>query len=138
MSTPNWLRRIAWLTFMSGLLAWPVASGIHRVQETHRVRQLLLTVQHALQEYHVDQERYVPRPQLRGAELIAVLADFGFLKPLPLNPWTGTRWQLDGREPDHLRYESDPEFRTYALRSLDPKSGKVLLEIDSVRHPSLE
>ena len=138
MSTPNWLRRFAWLLLMSGLLAWPVANSLHRVQQTHRVRTLLLTVQRALQDYHVDQERYVPRPQLRCAALIAVLAAFGFLKPLPLNPWTGAPWKLDGNEPDHLRYASDAEFRTYALRSLDPKTGKVLLEIDSVHHPSLE
>jgi hypothetical protein len=138
MNALSWCRRAAWLVLFSAGLAWPLVSGVEAVRQKHRVRSFLLTVQRALQEYHVNQERYVPRQELSGAELIAVLADFGFLKQLPLNPWTGVIWRLDGRESDHLRYHTDPNFETYALRCLDPKTGQVVQEIDSVRQPSLE
>lgn len=138
MTSASWCRRAAWLGLLSLGLAWPLVSGIQHVRQENRVRSLLLCVQRALQDYHVDQERYLPRRELPGAELIAALADFGFLKELPLNPWSGEPWKLDGKEPDYLRYGSDPHFETYALKALDPKSGRVWLELDSVKQPSLE
>lgn len=138
MIQTSWLRRAAWLALVCAGLAWPVATSVHRVKQEHRIRTLLLAVQRALQDYHVDQERYIPRQHLAGAEVIAVLSDFGFLRELPGNPWTGVAWKLDGKEPDFLRYETDPNFETYALRALDPVTGQVLLEIDSVKQPSLD
>jgi type II secretory pathway pseudopilin PulG len=138
MTPHSWCRRTAWLAVLAAGLAWPLIASIERVRHEHRVRSLLLTVQRALQDYHVDQERYVPSQELPGAELIAILSDFGFLGELPVNPWTGDPWKLDGQEPDHLRYGTDPDFETYSLRALDPQTGRVLLEIDSVKQPSLE
>lgn len=138
MNPTNWFRRAAWLLLILAGLAWPVTHAIHSKRQENQVRTLLLTVQRALQEYHVSQERYIPRQELTGNELIAVLADFGFLKKLPLNPWSGVPWKLDGKEPDFLRYRTDPNFETYALSALDSKTGQVFLEIDSVKQPSIE
>ncbi len=132
------LTRLGILTLIVGGLLWLVSRGVQTVQHEHRVRTMLLEVQAALQDYHVDQERYIPREELTGAQMIGVLADFGFLKPLPLNPWTNQPWKLDGTEPDFLRYTTDPNFETYSIQALDPKTGGVLLEIDSVSHQSLE
>ncbi len=115
-----------------------VSRGVRSVRHEHRARQMLLHIQAALQDYHVDQERYIPRQELTGTELLNVLTDFGFLKTLPVNPWTNETWKLDGVEPDHLRYATDPNFETYALRALNPKTGETWLEIDSVSRPSLE
>lgn len=104
----------------------------------HRSGDMLLTVQAALQDYHVAQERYIPRAELSGTQLITVLADFEYLTELPLNPWTGETWRLDGEEPDHLVYRTDPNFETYSLSTTDPKTGKTLLELDSEANHSLE
>jgi len=134
----SFYRRTFWLVVMGAALAWPVVGGLRERRHEHRVRTLLLEVQRALQVYHVDQERYIPRQELKGAEIIAVLSDFGFLEDLPVNPWTRERWKLDGQEPDYLRYQTDPQFETYALRALDPRTGEVEFEIDRVENPSLE
>ncbi|MEM1294303.1 MAG: hypothetical protein AAGH89_02990 [Verrucomicrobiota bacterium] len=114
-----------------------VAQGIRKVRHEQQTRAMLLQVQAAVQDYHVDQERYIPRQELTGSQLISVLSDFGFLNELPINPWTHELWKLDGEEPDFLRYATDPNFETYALRALNPKTGEVVLEIDSVEQPSL-
>lgn len=132
------IRRFLWLAIFATALGWLLASATNRVRHEARVRELLLTVQSALQDYHVDQERYIPRETLTGAEIITVLADFEFLSDLPINPWTGVEWKLDGEEPDFLVYETDPNFETYALKAIHRKSGKILMELDSEENPSLE
>ena len=132
------IRRIFWLLIFVTGLGWVVASGIQKVRFEAEIRRMLLSVQTALQDYHVDQERYIPREKLTGTEIITVLSDFEFLDELPPNPWSGTAWKLDGEEPDHLVYETDPNFETYALKALDPKSGEVMMELDSEENPSLE
>ena len=132
------IRRILWLTLFIGSLAWLVLDGLGQVQKDAKIREMLLSVQAALQDYHVDQERYIPRQKLTGSEIISVLSDFEFLDELPPNPWTGSKWKIDGVEPDFLVYETDPNFETYALKALDPETGKVAMEIDSEENPSLE
>lgn len=132
------IRRILWLSVFVTSLGWLIFDGLNQVKKEAKMRAMLLSVQSALQDYHVDQERYIPREKLSGQEIISVLSDFEFLDPLPLNPWSGKTWKLDGQEPDHLVYETDPNFETYALKVLDPKTGKVLMEIDSEENPSLE
>lgn len=131
------LRRIFWLSIMVLGLAWPIQRGIADVREQKAYRQLLLEVQAALQNYHVDQERYIPRETLAGAEVIGVLSDFGFLEPLPHNPWTGQSWTLAEGETDFLRYRSDPNFETYALYIVSPNTGETIMELDSVSATSL-
>ena len=133
----TWLRRIAWLVGMALLLGWPLVRGMESVRLEARVRTMLLEVQQALQDFHVDQERYIPREELEGTQLLGVLSDFGFLEALPINPWSGEAWKLDGEEPDFLRYATDPNFETYALRALDPRTGEVFLEIDRTQVPHL-
>ncbi|MDF1751982.1 MAG: hypothetical protein P1U89_04310 [Verrucomicrobiales bacterium] len=132
------IRRIFWLLIFVVGLGWLVWDGLERVRREAGIRSMLLAVQTALQDYHVDQEQYIPRESLTGAEIITVLSDFDFLPELPYNPWSGTQWKLDGKEPDHLVYQTDPNFETYALRALDPKSGAVVMELDSESNPSLE
>ena len=132
------IRRFLWLAIFVTSLGWLLAHAAARVRHEAEVRELLLTVQSALQDYHVDQERYIPRESLTGAELITVLLDFEFLDDLPMNPWSDTEWKLDGEEPDFLVYETDPNFETYALKAIHPKSGKIVMELDSEENPSLE
>jgi hypothetical protein len=132
------LKRFLYLALIFGSLAGLVTDRIQQVRHENRTRAVLLQIQEALQRYHVDQERYPPRESLAGAELVSLLIDFEFLDPAVLNPWTGKAWTIDGVEPDHFRYGSDSTFETYSLQALDPKSGKIALEIDSVDHRSLE
>lgn len=132
------IRRFLWLAIFVTCLGWLLVHAAALVRHETRVRELLLTVQSALQDYHVDQERYIPRETLTGTELITVLLDFEFLEDVPMNPWSSEEWKLDGEEPDFLVYETDPNFETYALRAIDPKSGEVILELDSEENPSLE
>jgi hypothetical protein len=134
----NYLKRgiVVFLIFLG--LSWTVHREVRKLRHEHRVRSMLLVIQEGLQRYHVDQEKYIPRAILTGSELIRVLLDFEFLAEVPLNPWTGLAWALDNEEPDHLRYQTDPQFETYALRALVPDSDEILLEIDSVHHLSLE
>tara|TARA_R110002096_G_scaffold54517_5_gene140541 strand:- start:10939 stop:11343 length:405 start_codon:yes stop_codon:yes gene_type:complete len=133
----NWVIRISILAALVLGLGSLLLRGVQSVRHEQQTRTMLLQIQAAVQDYHVDQERYVPREELTGSQLIGVLSDFGFLKELPINPWTRETWKLDGEEPDFLRYATDPNFETYALRALDPRTGEVLLEIDSVEQPSL-
>ena len=132
------LRRFFWITIFLTGLGWLVFDGLTDLRLEAQTRDMLLDVQRALQDYHVDEERYIPREKLTGTELMAVLSDFEFLKELPVNPWSGENWKLDGKEPDFLIYETDPNFETYALRALDPKSGEVTMELDSESNRSLE
>ena len=132
------IRRVLWLTLFATCLGWLLSNAASRVRHQAKIRELLLTVQTALQDYHVDQERYIPRETLSGTELITVLLDFEFLEELPHNPWSNEDWKLDGEEPDYLVYETDPNFETYALKALDPNSGQVVVELDSEENPSLE
>ena len=41
-------------------------------------------------------------------------------------------------ETDLLRYETDPNFETYALKALSEVGGTPFLELDSESNPSLE
>ena len=132
------VKRVLWLAIFVTCLGWLLANAAARVRHEARVRSLLLTVQSALQDYHVDQERYIPREKLTGTEIITVLADFEFLSDLPINPWSGVEWKLDGEEPDFLIYETDPNFETYALKAVHSKSGEIIFELDSEENPSLE
>lgn len=132
------LRRSFWLALAVAGLGWLVRSGIGEVVEERENRTFLLGVQQALQDYHVEQERYVPRQRMSGYELLGVLSDFGHLDELPINPWSGQTWKLDGEEPDRLVYETDPAFETYSLKIMDAKGQGVMMELDSESNPSLE
>lgn len=132
------LRRLFWLALAVAGLGWLIRSGVVQVVEERENREFLLGVQQALQDFHVDQERYVPRQRLSGHQLLGVLADLGHLDELPANPWTGDTWKLDGEEPDRLVYETDPAFETYSLIIMDSTGKEVVMELDSESNPSLE
>lgn len=121
-----------------GVLGWILFSGVQSIAHESRTREMLLAVQTALQNFHVEQEQYIPREKLTGSEVISVLSDFEFLEPLPINPWSKQAWKLDGEEPDYLVYETDANFETYSLKALHPKSGEVFMELDSEENRSLE
>lgn len=132
------LRRSFWLALAVAGLGWLIQSAILQVAEERDNRTFLLEVQQALQDYHVEQERYVPRLRMSGYELLGVLADFGNLEQMPNNPWSGEIWKLDGEEPDRLVYETDPAFETYSLKIMDSAGIEVVMELDSESNPSLE
>lgn len=138
LASMGMIRRAGWLTVFAGLLGWVVYLGIKKVEFEDGTRDMLLAVQSALQDYHVDQERYIPREKLSGTEVLSVLSDFDFLDELPINPWSGQKWKLDGEEPDHLVYQTDPSFETYSLKAIDPKNGNAYMELDSEENRSLE
>lgn len=132
------LRKTIWLAIFVTGLGWVVIHGLQTVAHENRTQAMLLAVQSALQDFHVDQEQYIPREKLTGSEMISVLADFEFLETLPINPWTKQPWKLDGEEPDYLVYQTDPNFETYSLRAMHPKTGEVYMELDSEENRSLE
>jgi len=135
---PARARRILWIALMLAGLSVPLWIGVRTLRLEHAEKNLLLSVQQALQNYHVDQERYIPRETLSGHELLSVLSDSGFLEePFPINPWTRVPYSLLKGEPDHLRYQSDPLFETYTLQTLHPTNDKISRELDSVNSTSL-
>jgi|GEM_PF-2765423 len=135
---PAPLRRLMWILLMLAALCWPLWYGIKTQRLEQAEKTLLLTVQKALQNYHVDQERYIPRETLSGHELLGVLSDTGFLdEPFPNNPWTGVPYSLLEGEPDRLRYQTDPSFETYSLQTLHRTRDEVTRELDSVDSTSL-
>lgn len=131
-------RRGFWLCLMLAGLSVPLVNGIRDVRMENEMKTLLLHVQEALQRFHVEQERYIPREEMTGAELLSVLEDFDYLNDLPHNPWTRKRYTLEDGEADGLRYRSSGEFMVYSLQARDPSTDEVLLELDSEALTSLE
>ena len=107
-----------------------------------QVRSALLTLQQALQNYHVDEELYPTRTPMTGGELSALLIESGHLDSAPRNPWTGQPFEIeaksDGRADDRIRYSTDELAETYTLKALRRDSDEVHHLIDSTEHPSLE
>jgi len=101
-----------------------------------RVRAMLLTVQGALQRYHVKEELY-PKRMMNGHELVKLLVDGGHLDAGLANPWTGRPYLSDAGE-DWLRYRTDGLAETYELTVLSPGSERVEFRLDSTKHQSLE
>ncbi|MBP9224417.1 MAG: hypothetical protein KBF76_11150 [Verrucomicrobiales bacterium] len=106
------------------------------------VRVMLLTVQEALQRYHVDEEQYPPRA-MTGTELVTMLHERSFLEAMILNPWTGRPYdggaaREGAAREDHLQYRTDGLAETYELIVTDPESGTVQFQLDSTEHQSLE
>jgi len=135
---PSWIRKALFLFIPLTVALAVLAPNIQSVRREAQVKRTLLTIQHALQDFHVDKETYVPKMEMKGGELIALLNRLGFLKEPVLNPYTGQRYLLDGREIDRIRYRTDEAFETYALQALHFDRDDVWLEIDSVQHQSLE
>jgi len=131
-------RRSLTLLVMLLIAGAVVAKPLHTAKVENRAKSTLLELQRALQEYHVDQERYVPQLELKGTQLISLLLDFGFLESAPMNPYTGQPYNSAEGEPDRIRYRTDEAFETYSLQFLHFSDEETWLEIDSVAHHSLE
>lgn len=133
-------RRLLILTLVCALTS---ALAYFPLRETRReaaVKRTLLTIQHALQHYHVDQERYVPELKMSGARLVQILVQDGFLPEPPLNPYTAKPFSVEAEADgeDRLIYRTDEAFETYSLQALRFDRDEVWLEIDSVEHHSFE
>lgn len=135
---PSWIRKALFLLVPLTVAVAVLAPNIQHVRREAQVKRTLLTIQHALQDFHVDKETYVPKMEMTGGELISLLKRLNFLKEPVLNPYTGRDYALDGKETDRIRYRTDEAFETYALQALHFDRNDVWLEIDSVQHQSLE
>ena len=132
------VRRLAIVVPMLAILAFGcVWLPLRELQREARVKLILLQLQESLQHYHVKEERYVPIRHLTGSELTAILAEAGFLEAIPANPYTGRRFSSEDGS-DKIFYETDELSETYSLKALKFDSDEVWLEIDSLRHQSLE
>ena len=101
-----------------------------------RVRAMLLSVQEALQRYHVDEELY-PKRMMSGQELVKLLVEGGHFEDPPLNPWSGLPYAGTAEE-DWLRYRTDGLAETYELTVLVPGTEEVAYRLDSTKNQSLE
>jgi hypothetical protein len=135
------LRGSPWLK-TAGLLA-VIAIGasillppLQAKRTERRVRAMLLSVQEALQRYHVKEELY-PKRMMNGHELIKLLVEGKHLDAGLANPWTGAPYAGSSDE-DWLRYRTDGLAETYELTVLVPGSERVEFRLDSTKHQSLE
>jgi hypothetical protein len=101
-----------------------------------RVQAMLLSVQEALQRYHVKEELY-PKQMMNGHELVKLLVEGKHLDAGLANPWTGASYAGSSDE-DWLRYRTDGLAETYELTVLVPGSERVQFRLDSTKHQSLE
>lgn len=101
-----------------------------------RVRAMLLSVQEALQRYHVKEELY-PKRMMSGQDLVKLLVEGGHLENTPLNPWSGRPYGGAADE-DWLRYRTDGLAETYELTVLVPGTEEVAYRLDSTKNQSLE
>lgn len=114
------------------LIAFPLAEK----RTERRVRSTLLTVQEALQRYHVKEELY-PKKMMSGHELVAHLAADGFLDASLINPWTGGPY-LASADGDWLQYRTNGLAETYELVVYFPESEEIQFRLDSTENQSLE
>lgn len=127
---------------VAGIGLFLIGREVVEKRTERRVRSMLLTVQEALQRYHVDEENYPPKA-MTGRELVTMLHERSFLETMILNPWTGQPYaggafREDATREDHLQYRTDSLAETYELIVTDPESGIVQFQLDSTEHQSLE
>lgn len=115
-----------------GILFNPVAEA----RRERRIEQVLLSVQEALQRYHVQEEIY-PRRAMAGGELIEFLQENGHLEDQLMNPWVGGVYD-GGNEIDRMAYETDGLAESYELTVRSLHSDEVKFRLDSTENQSLE
>ena len=128
------LIRATGVVILAGLAAVLLAPPIAEKRESRRVKAMLLQVQAALQNYHVDEEIY-PRRMMPGAELIQFLQEKKSLETPPENPWSGGPY-AEGS--DWLRYRTDQLAETYELIVVYPETEYIQFRLDSTENQSLE
>jgi len=130
-----WFKSIG-LLFILAIGAVILLPPLQAKRTERRVRAMLLTVQEALQRYHVKEELY-PKRMMNGHELIKLLMDGEHLDAGIANPWTGAPYAASPGE-DWLRYRTDGLAETYELTVLSPGTERVEFRLDSTKHQSLE
>ena len=110
----------------------------NRVRLEHQSKQTLLTIQEALQNFHVEDEAYPKKTPMTGAELIRFLMETKHMESPPLNPATLRPYALDSSEPDRIVYATDELAETYSLKALELDSDETMFIVDSTEHQSLE
>lgn len=125
---------IAFVAILAGFLVPSIAEK--RLDQ--QVRITLLTLQEALQDYHVAEELYPTRTPMTGAELIILLVEEGRLAAPPRNPWTGVLYGPETSPRDRIRYRTDELAETYTLEALWLDSDEVHHVLDSTEHQALE
>ena len=130
------LIRFAGLLLLVAVACLLISRPLAEKREERRIRTMLLTVQEALQNYHVKEEIY-PRDLMTGAQLVHFLKKEGFLEKPPLNPWTQAEFGSAG-ERDGLRYRTDMIAETYELVVFKPGTEIEQFRLDSTENQSLE
>lgn len=128
------LIRATGVVILAGVAAVLLSPSIAEKRESRRVKAMLLQVQAALQNYHVDEEIY-PRRMMPGAKLIQFLQEKKFLETPPENPWSGGHY---AEGDDWLRYRTDQLAETYELIVVYPETEDIQFRLDSTENQSLE
>lgn len=128
--------RVLGLAVIAAVGAVLIGLPLLEKREERRVREMLLTVQEGLQNYHVAEELY-PRDFMTGAQLVHFLTKEGFLEDPVRNPWTQEEFGSDG-ERDGLRYRTDSIAETYELVVYIPGTEIEQFRLDSTENQSLE
>ncbi len=130
--------RLILIMALVAILAGVLLPSIAEKRLDQNVRGTLLTVQEALQKYHVDEELYPKQTPMSGAQLIVLLTESGHLESVPRNPWTRAVYSPEPSLHDRIRYRTDELAETYSLEALRLDSDEIHHVIDSTEHPSLE
>ena len=130
------LVRVLGLAVIAAVGAVLIGLPLEEKREERRVREMLLTVQEGLQNYHVAEEVY-PRDFMTGAQLVHFLTKEGFLDEAVENPWTQEEFGNEG-ERDGLRYRTDSIAETYELVVYIPGTEIEQFRLDSTENQSLE
>ena len=132
-------RLLILLALAAGVYAIALAPAIRAKRTDEGVKTLLLAVQRAMQDYHVEEEIYPATTPMSGSSLISLLVDQGYLEEAPHNPWSGQRWELPDDPIDWLVYETDGLAESYALIAYRSEAKeRVHHTLDSSANQSLE
>lgn len=130
------LIRMVGLLGVAGIAVAILFDPIAEARRARRITEVLLTVQEALQRYHVQEEIY-PKRAMKGGELVEFLRENSHLEQVLMNPWVGGVY--DGKnEVDRMRYETDDLAESYELTVRFLHSKKIKFRLDSTENQSLE
>jgi len=110
----------------------------NRVRLELQTKQTLLTLQQALQKFHVEDEAYPKKTPMSGEELIQFLIESKHLDTPPLNPTTLRPYSFESGDLDRIVYTTDELAETYSLKAMKLDSDDIFFIVDSTEHHSLE
>ncbi|NOY00114.1 MAG: hypothetical protein GXP30_10330 [Verrucomicrobia bacterium] len=135
---PSLLTRTILIALLAAGLFTILRPARNHIRLEYQTKHTLLTLQEALQKFHVEDEAYPKKSPMSGTELIQFLMEERHLKSPPLNPATLKPYSLDDNEPDRIIYTTDELAETYSLKALKPDSDDTFFIVDSTEHHSLE